>query len=516
MPATLTFAELVNRIERELADAAPPGLPAPAVGRRGGRRSSLRPRARRVGGGVRFALARAIVYSGVSPLTLAYEPQRDGSFRLRSISTARRSRRELGRDRSRVSSSGCSGARSPSPLDAVGELDLLGDDRSPTRCSRRSTRRPLVADASRSRALRALRRGDARPRSPSADGTRLAHVRRARRAREPARAPAPRRGGSARATSWRSAPTARSTWSSALLGILKAGAAYLPLNHEHPAARLEHQLVEAGARALVTQERAARPAARVRRRRRLPRPRRAELDARGRDASRSVGDAGRSRVYVIYTSGSTGHAEGRRRSRTATSPTTSATSSARLGVDGRAATRSGWSRRSRPTSATPRVFPALCSRRDARARPARGRGRPGARFARVSTSSRSTCSRSRPRTCSALLGADDAPACCRGAGSCSAASAAAGISSTASARSRACAILNHYGPTETTIGVVHDRGRRRPRRVRARDRADRPPISNTALLRARRAGCSPSRSASRASSSSAAPASRAATSASRS
>ena len=40
----------------------------------------------------------------------------------------------------------------------------------------------------------------------------------------------------------------------ALLGILKAGGAYLPLNFDHPPARLAHQLAEAGAGVLVTQE----------------------------------------------------------------------------------------------------------------------------------------------------------------------------------------------------------------------------------------------------------------------
>jgi amino acid adenylation domain-containing protein len=39
-----------------------------------------------------------------------------------------------------------------------------------------------------------------------------------------------------------------------LLGIMKAGGAYVPLHHEHPPARLQHQLNTAGARALVTQE----------------------------------------------------------------------------------------------------------------------------------------------------------------------------------------------------------------------------------------------------------------------
>jgi non-ribosomal peptide synthetase component F len=39
-----------------------------------------------------------------------------------------------------------------------------------------------------------------------------------------------------------------------LLGLLKAGGAYVPLHYEHPPARLSHQLVAAGAVALVTQE----------------------------------------------------------------------------------------------------------------------------------------------------------------------------------------------------------------------------------------------------------------------
>ncbi|MFN2513868.1 MAG: amino acid adenylation domain-containing protein [Pyrinomonadaceae bacterium] len=39
-----------------------------------------------------------------------------------------------------------------------------------------------------------------------------------------------------------------------LLGILKSGAAYLPLNTEHPGPRLLHQLTDAGSTALVTQE----------------------------------------------------------------------------------------------------------------------------------------------------------------------------------------------------------------------------------------------------------------------
>jgi amino acid adenylation domain-containing protein len=39
-----------------------------------------------------------------------------------------------------------------------------------------------------------------------------------------------------------------------LLGILKAGGAYVPLHYEHPPARLNHQVVKAGAVVMVTQE----------------------------------------------------------------------------------------------------------------------------------------------------------------------------------------------------------------------------------------------------------------------
>jgi amino acid adenylation domain-containing protein len=40
----------------------------------------------------------------------------------------------------------------------------------------------------------------------------------------------------------------------ALLGVMKAGGAYLPLNHEHPPARLSHQLTEARAVAVISEE----------------------------------------------------------------------------------------------------------------------------------------------------------------------------------------------------------------------------------------------------------------------
>jgi amino acid adenylation domain-containing protein len=94
-----------------------------------------------------------------------------------------------------------------------------------------------------------------------------------------------------------------------LLGILKAGAAYLPLHYEHPPARLSHQLLAAGAAAVVTQERL------------LDRLVRFEgpvlcLDRDRGELQREPSSAPPSAVthddlaYVIYTSGSTGTPKG--------------------------------------------------------------------------------------------------------------------------------------------------------------------------------------------------------------
>jgi amino acid adenylation domain-containing protein len=94
-----------------------------------------------------------------------------------------------------------------------------------------------------------------------------------------------------------------------LLGILKAGAAYVPLHHEHPPARLRHQLATTGASVVVTQEGLL--------------ERLANFDGevvcldRDRDAlacepdSAPAGGASREDLaYVIYTSGSTGTPKG--------------------------------------------------------------------------------------------------------------------------------------------------------------------------------------------------------------
>ena len=94
-----------------------------------------------------------------------------------------------------------------------------------------------------------------------------------------------------------------------LLGILKAGGAYLPLNSEHPPARLARQLTTAAAVAIVTQEALLE---------RLP-DFAGEIVCLDRDraALRSEPDTApavevthANLVYVIYTSGSTGTPKG--------------------------------------------------------------------------------------------------------------------------------------------------------------------------------------------------------------
>jgi amino acid adenylation domain-containing protein len=94
-----------------------------------------------------------------------------------------------------------------------------------------------------------------------------------------------------------------------LLGILKSGAAYLPLNFEHPAARLAHQLRETNAVAVVTQEGLLDD---------LPAFEsevvcldrdRASLDAEPVEAP-EVDVSPENLAYVMYTSGSTGRPKG--------------------------------------------------------------------------------------------------------------------------------------------------------------------------------------------------------------
>jgi amino acid adenylation domain-containing protein len=94
-----------------------------------------------------------------------------------------------------------------------------------------------------------------------------------------------------------------------LLGILKAGAAYVPLHQDHPAARLCHQLERAGATALVTQEGSREKLARFQGATVSLDRDRAELEALPAEDPRG-GATHEDLAYVIYTSGSTGTPKG--------------------------------------------------------------------------------------------------------------------------------------------------------------------------------------------------------------
>ncbi len=94
-----------------------------------------------------------------------------------------------------------------------------------------------------------------------------------------------------------------------LLGILKAGASYIPLDPAFPAARLAHMIEDSQAPVLVTQEKL----------RLLLPPSNARvlaLDSASAQISREsaeqpdIGGSGESLAYVIYTSGSTGKPKG--------------------------------------------------------------------------------------------------------------------------------------------------------------------------------------------------------------
>ena len=95
----------------------------------------------------------------------------------------------------------------------------------------------------------------------------------------------------------------------ALLAILKAGAAYLPLDPDYPQERLAFMLADAGAPLLVTQTAL---------RHRLPahHARIVDLDAdratiaRQPATPRPAASTPRTTAYVIYTSGSTGQPKG--------------------------------------------------------------------------------------------------------------------------------------------------------------------------------------------------------------
>src|SRR5262249_12226919 len=91
----------------------------------------------------------------------------------------------------------------------------------------------------------------------------------------------------------------------ALLGVLAAGAAYVPVDPAHPAERLSYTLRDAGVTCVVTDARFATLLSGAEVPLVLLGPNPSELDGRPADAP-DVDPAPGDLAYVIYTSGSTG------------------------------------------------------------------------------------------------------------------------------------------------------------------------------------------------------------------
>lgn len=94
-----------------------------------------------------------------------------------------------------------------------------------------------------------------------------------------------------------------------VLGILKAGAAYLPLNTDHPAARLSHQLSDAAAAVLVTEEKLAAELPQYEGRVLCLDRDRNQIESAPASNPEPVATP-EDYAYVIYTSGSTGVPKG--------------------------------------------------------------------------------------------------------------------------------------------------------------------------------------------------------------
>jgi amino acid adenylation domain-containing protein len=232
-----------------------------------------------------------------------------------------------------------------------------------------------------------------------------------------------------------------------LLGILKAGAAYLPLHFEHPASRLAHQLTETGARVIVTQAALEGhlpefPGEVIRLDGDGP-----ELEAESPAPPPAAASAD-GLAYVIYTSGSTGQPKGVAVTQSnLVNYTTDIVS--RLGAGSQPLSFGLVTAISTDLGNTS-VFPALCSGGTLVLVPPGVAADPAALALRLQTTPVDVL-KITPSHLSALLAAGDARLLPRR----TLVTGGERLEWQLVERVRqlgACEILNHYGPTETTVG----------------------------------------------------------------
>ncbi len=306
VPDELTYAELVDQVDRELAavasnqDTSPPATVSARFG------FVVRPSFEAAGNDVRFSLDRVVDSGQAAPLALAYEESVERQLRLalvfdRAVLDPEHAKM-LALQFERLFRSALA-----NPGAGIGTLELLGDDDRHLLLAGFNDTAATFADL-RVHELFAQRAAETPEQIAVTDGhDSLSYAALDTRANQLAHALSESGVGAGDVVGL---CTDRSVdMAVAVLGILKAGAAYLPLNHEHPPARLRHQLVESGARALVTQEALLD---------RLPEFEhkivcldrdRAQLDTLKPSAPEAAGSPD-DLVYVIYTSGSTGTPKG--------------------------------------------------------------------------------------------------------------------------------------------------------------------------------------------------------------
>jgi amino acid adenylation domain-containing protein len=242
----------------------------------------------------------------------------------------------------------------------------------------------------------------------------------------------------------------------AVLGALKAGGAYLPLNPDHPAARLAFQQRDAGASLVLTQGSLAAVAAE------LPGAvlRVDEgLEAEPTSNPERVNDRD-DLVYVIYTSGSTGVPKGVEVTHAGLASYTAAIID-RLALAGSEPLRFGVVTTISTDLGNTSVFPALCSGGCLELVPVQA-AMDGEAFAAQLASYPIDVLKITPSHLAALLASGERAALPRRwlilggeAAPWSLVEQVRGLGGSS------CAIVNHYGPTETTVGsLTYDVGER--------------------------------------------------------